>query len=206
VHKISPLGLLAACAAMAAAGLYWLGSAGTSIAMLFGAATLYGVAKTFFWPTTLGVVSEQYPRGGALLLNAIAGVGMIAVGTIGGPAIGTVQDMDLNRAVQAASPELHSKITAEKAGLFSKYEAIDPAKVAAANLTPEQQAELATLTSETKQHALVKIATLPAIMCVCYLILIGYFQAKGGYKAEVLTGHAANDKKFTGGIEGPIEG
>jgi MFS family permease len=205
VHKISPLGLLAACAAMAAVGLYWLGNAGTSIAMLFAAATLYGVAKTFFWPTTLGTVSEQYPRGGALLLNAMGGVGMIAVGTIGGPAIGTLQDIDLNHAVQVSAPDVYAKVTAEKDGLFSKYDFVDPAKVAAANLTPDQEAQLTSLTSETKQHALAKIATLPAIMCVCYLILIGYFQAKGGYQAEVLTGHAANDEKFTGGVSGPME-
>jgi len=113
--------------------------------------------------------------------------------------------MGLNRAVQAAAPDIHAKVAAEKAGLFSKYTFIDPTKVAAANLTPDQQAELARLTSETKQHALAKIATLPAIMCVCYLILIGYFQAKGGYKAQVLTGHAADDEKFTGGVTGPVE-
>ena len=95
VHKISPLGLLATCAATAAVGLYWLGHSGTSVVMLLAAATLYGCAKSFFWPTTLGTVSEQYPRGGALLLNAMGGVGMIAVGTIGGPAIGTLQDMIL---------------------------------------------------------------------------------------------------------------
>ena len=35
------------------------------VVMLFAAATLYAVGKTFFWPTTLGIVSEQYPRGGA---------------------------------------------------------------------------------------------------------------------------------------------
>jgi len=60
---------------------------------VFLAATLYAFGKTFFWPTTLGVVSEQFPKGGALMLNAIAGVGMISVGTIGNPAIGTLQDM-----------------------------------------------------------------------------------------------------------------
>ena len=129
VHKISPLGLLATCAAMAAVGLYWLGNAGTSVAMLFAAATLYGVAKTFFWPTTLGTVSEQYPRGGALLLNAMGGVGMIAVGTIGSPAIGTLQDVDFNRAVAVAAPEVHAKLVAQKDGLFSKYQYIDKTKV-----------------------------------------------------------------------------
>lgn len=84
VHRISPLGLLAVCSALASVGLFWLGNAGTATLTLFAAATLYGVGKTFFWPTTLGVVSEQYPKGGALLLNAISGVGMISIGTLGG--------------------------------------------------------------------------------------------------------------------------
>ncbi len=206
VHKISPLGLLAICAAMAAVGLYWLGNAGTSLAMLFAAATLYGVAKTFFWPTTLGTVSEQYPRGGALLLNAMAGVGMIAVGTIGGPAIGTLQDVGFNRLLAEKAPAIHAKLAAEKSGLFSSYQFVDRSRIATADLTEEQKTQLAELETQTKQHALAKIATLPAIMCVCYLILIVYFQAKGGYQAQVLTGHAAEDEKFTGGIPGAIEG
>ena len=50
------------------------------------------MAKTFFWPTTLGVVSEQTPKGGALTLNAIAGIGMLSVGIIGGPFIGALQE------------------------------------------------------------------------------------------------------------------
>jgi MFS family permease len=200
VHKISPLGLLATCAAMAAVGLYWLGNAGTSLAMLFMAATLYGVAKTFFWPTTLGTVSEQYPRGGALLLNAMGGVGMIAVGTIGGPAIGTLQDVDLNHALRQAAPAVQAKLVSEKDGLFSKYDYIDKAKVEGAGLTEAQKTELASLETGTKQHALAKIAVLPVIMCVCYLILIAYFKSRGGYKAEVLTGHSAQDEKFTGGV------
>ena len=42
VHRISPLGLLAASAAIAAIGLFWLGNAGPSVGVLFLAATLYG--------------------------------------------------------------------------------------------------------------------------------------------------------------------
>ena len=178
VHRISPLGLLAACSAIAAAGLFWLGNAGTGAGVLFLAATLYGVGKTFFWPTTLGTVSEQYPRGGALLLNAISGVGMIAVGTIGGPAIGTLQDIDLNRAVAQAAPDIHAKVAATKDGLFSKYQYVDKTMFDSAALTPAQQTELTSLETQTKQHALAKIATLPVIMCVCYLILIAYFRSR----------------------------
>ena len=206
VHRISPLGLLASCAAIAAAGLYWLGNAGTSLTMLLAAATLYGVGKTFFWPTTLGLVSEQYPRGGALLLNAIAGVGMIAVGTIGSTAIGTIQDADFNRVVVQSLPEVHSEVVAEKQGLFSEYQYVDKQKYDQAQLTDVQRTELLTLESRTKQQALTKIAVLPAIMCACYLALVVFFLSRGGYRAEVLIGHAARDEKFTGGVEGPGEG
>ena len=44
------------------------------------------------------------------------------------------------------------------------------------------------------------------MMALGYLILILYFRAIGGYKAQVLVGHAAVDEKFTGGTEGPGEG
>jgi MFS family permease len=204
VHRISPLGLLAACSALASLGLYWLGNAGTATLTLFAAATLYGVGKTFFWPTTLGVVSEQYPKGGALLLNAISGVGMISIGTLGGPAIGTLQDETINAAVREAIPDAHATIVKDQKGLFFDYQAIDGAKVG--ELPPATQAQINTIAAETKQHALARIAVLPAIMCVCYVALILYFKSRGGYKAEVLTGHAAEDEKFTGGTVGPGEG
>jgi MFS family permease len=205
VHRISPLGLLAACSAIASLGLFWLGNAGASVGMLFLAATLYGFGKTFFWPTTLGLVSEQYPRGGALLLNAIAGVGMISVGTIGSTAIGTLQDANFNQSVQQALPEDYDSLVATKQGLFSEYQYVDKSKYGAAELDPEKEEQLKQLESAAKQKALTRIAILPAIMCVCYLLLIAYFRAKGGYKAEVLTGHGARDEKFTGGVTGPVE-
>jgi MFS family permease len=126
VHRIGPLGLLAASAAVAAVGLLWLSTAGTSPLMLFAAATFYGVGKTFFWPTTLGVVSEQYPRGGALMLNAIAGVGMISVGTIGNPAIGAVQDQALTAELRAADPALAKRLVVSRPGLFGESYALDP--------------------------------------------------------------------------------
>jgi MFS family permease len=204
VHRISPLGLLACSAALATVGLTWLGNAGASLGSLMLAATVYGVAKTFFWPTTLGVVSEQYPRGGALLLNAMGGVGMIAVGTIGGPAIGTLQDRDFNVAVQEQMADVHDQVAATKRGLFTEYQFVDRTKFS--ELDAAETEKMAAIERDTKQHALAKIAVLPAIMCVCYLVLVFYFKSKGGYQAEVLTGHAANDEKFTGGTEGPGEG
>jgi hypothetical protein len=134
----------------------------------------------------------------------MGGVGMIAVGTLGQPAIGTLQDNGFNAAVEARATEVHDQIAVTKQGLFSEYQIIDRKKFEA--LPAEQVEKLAAIERETKQHALAKIAVLPAIMFVCYLALIVYFKSRGGYQAEVLTGHAADDEKFTGGTEGPGEG
>ena len=200
VHRIGPLGLLAASAAVAAIGLLWLSNAGTSPLVLFAAATFYGLGKTFFWPTTLGVVSELYPRGGALMLNAIAGVGMISVGTIGNPAIGAIQDQAMAAEIRAADPALADRVLVSRPGLFGEAIAVDPAERArldeerADRATPEprrqqlsgQLALLGRLDSRTKQGTLGTIAVLPIIMLVCYLGLIAYFRSVGGYKAERL--------------------
>ncbi len=188
VHRLSPLGLLATCAAIAAGGLYWLGNAGTGLGVLFAAATFYGIGKSFFWPTTIGLVSEQYPRGGALLMNTIAGVGMIAVGTIGVPAIGTLQDHNLAAKMEKDMPAVHEQVVTTKEGVFMESEVLDSTKVAA--LPAADQKKIVLAQRDVKQHTLAKIGILPAIMCVCYLALIVYYQSRGGYRAEVLDGHA----------------
>jgi MFS family permease len=77
----APIATLVVCSLLTAAGLYWLGSlqAGASPVIAFAAATVFGVGKTFFWPTMLGVTAEQFPRGGALLLSLMGGAGMLSV-------------------------------------------------------------------------------------------------------------------------------
>ena len=47
--------------------------------MAFAAATLFGVGKSYFWPTMIGVTAEQFPRGGALLISIMGGTGMLSV-------------------------------------------------------------------------------------------------------------------------------
>ena len=189
VHRISPLGLLATCAAIASAGLIWLGNAGSAAAVLFAAATLYGVGKTFFWPTTLGVVSEQFPKGGALMLNAIAGVGMIAVGTLGNPAIGFVQDKAFDQQMTLEQPKLHERVVTQRPGLFGTVSGLDQTKFE--QLDEQQKESVETIVIASKQSTLTKIALLPAIMCLCYLGLIAYFQAKGGYRPQSLEASGA---------------
>ncbi len=77
-HAFSPFGLMTISAALAAAGLYALGSASTMFGA-FAAATLFGVGKTYFWPTMLGVTSELYPKGGPVALALMGGTGNLAI-------------------------------------------------------------------------------------------------------------------------------
>lgn len=194
VHRISPLGLLLGSSVLATIGLLWLANAGAAVSMLFLAATVYALGKTFFWPTTLGIVSERFPKGGALMLNAIAGVGMLAVGTLGGPLIGTMQDMAFDKQL-SHNVELHQKVVKDAEGILGSYEALDQKKLDRLKETDEEAAkEVNTVVAQSKQSTLAKIAALPAMMFFCYLILIFYFRAQGGYRAEVLPGHATDDE------------
>ncbi|OZI32671.1 MFS transporter [Bordetella genomosp. 1] len=95
LHRLSPFSVLTCSAALALAGLMTLAlldpnslQAG-AIALL--GATLFGVGKTFFWPTMLALTSEQFPRGGALLLNLVGGAGMLSV-MVAMPVLGRIMD------------------------------------------------------------------------------------------------------------------
>ncbi len=182
VHKLSPLGLLAACCAIAAIGLAALSkTSGAGICTIFAAATLYGVGKTFFWPTILGLTSEQCPRGGALTLNAMGGIGMLAVGIIGLPLIGYLQETAATRQLALANPGVYQQVQVEKHYLLGKYEAIDPVKSAAITV-PADQAVLAKATTTGQFSALGEMALFPVAMLGGYLVLMLYFKTKGGYK------------------------
>ncbi|MCU0788726.1 MAG: MFS transporter [Verrucomicrobia bacterium] len=179
VKVLTPLGLLAACAALAIVGLNLLAVA-AGMAFIFFAATLYGVGKTYFWPTMLGVVSEQCPKGGALTLNAIAGIGMLTVGIIGGPLIGRMQEASAERAIEAQVPGVYAQVSVESSYFLGRYRAVD--HTALGSLPPEQQTQIQNLDKKAKQGALAKISVFPAFMLACYLGLILYFKSRGGYK------------------------
>jgi MFS family permease len=218
IHKLSPLGLLALSALLAILGLTFLSGA-TGLLMIFGAATLYACGKTFFWPTMLGVVSDQTPRGGALTLNALGGIGMLAVGVLGFPYIGTLKaakNIDAIAATPAAQsvPALVANGTLSETVLDDKkvyeiipYKTVNDAKLNAmiASLPTDKKQQITDASAGSAQKALGNMARFPMFMLACYIILIIYFRTRGGYSAQVLTGHAAEDKKFTGGVVGPIE-
>jgi MFS family permease len=78
----SPIATLFTCSILVFVGLNWLGnlqSGHTSAVVALTAAAIFAVGKSFLWPTMLGVTSEQFPRGGALLLGLMGGAGMLSV-------------------------------------------------------------------------------------------------------------------------------
>lgn len=191
IHKLSPIGLLAACAALAALGLFWLSSATGAVILL--AATVYAVGKSFFWPTSLGIVAEQFPKGGALTLNGVAAVGMLAAGIVGGPFLGNVQDKQVDKEVaaydSANNTQLHTTyVTTSKTGIFGDYMAVDGDKLKAAT-DESAKTVIGGIQQGAKKGALKTVAILPVIMFLCYLGLFVYFRSKGGYRPELIGEH-----------------
>ncbi len=265
VHQISPVGLLFASAVLGTAGLLLLGMPATNTTWLWlGAVTVYGLGKTFYWPTMLGVISERFPRGGALALGFCGGVGMLSAGILGGPVIGYKQDYAATTELRQSAPATYERYRAEKpnapvpglpeiagldngkVGVLMNYMSIQEAEKQGKSLPEERrtlqlQQDLELLARQNlkseelekrmrwwesegrpnaeKDYPVIKDAQLhggktaltwtaavPAAMAVGYLLLIFYFMAMGGYQAEVLVGHAAQDERFTGGTAGPGEG
>ncbi|MFT4550429.1 MAG: MFS family permease [Pseudoalteromonas tetraodonis] len=206
IKVLTPLGLLVISAVLAIAGLTWLSVAEAGV--LIVAATLYGLGKTFFWPTMLGIVSEQTPRGGALTLNAISGIGMLACGAIGFPLLGLFQ-IDTEKSELAASEIVASKLpalietvdgettlNAVKAtpGLFGEYTTVDQDVIDKA-IAALPEADRAAVTEKTShlvngapKKSLAKIAIFPTFMLLAYIGLFLYFKSKGGYKAQSIGG------------------
>jgi len=263
VHKISPVGLLFASAVIGTTGLYLLGlPATTTVLLWFAAVTVYGIGKTFYWPTMLGVISERFPKGGAIALGFSGGVGMLSAGILGGPVIGYQQDYAASTFLKKESDPTYERYRADKptsplpvlppvagldngkVGVLNDYEALKQQNPKATpqeldrqlqlrkdlELLARQNRESKDLTkrmewweSEGQPHAtkdypevqaarltggkqaLTWTAFVPAAMALGYLFLIFYFRLKGGYTAEVLVGHKAEDEKFTGGVEGPAD-
>lgn len=138
VHKINPLGLLFVAACCGATGLYLLGSNSTGI-LIWVAATIFALGKSFYWPTLLGVIGERFPRGGALAMGFSGGIGMLSAGFLGGPGIGYTYDRYAAQQLQQVSPETYDRVKSadEKKFLgFKPVQGLDGAKLAVVTDTP----------------------------------------------------------------------
>ncbi|QDT06234.1 Major Facilitator Superfamily protein [Rubripirellula lacrimiformis] len=123
VHKISSLGLLLVSAVIGASGLYLI-SIGNSVPFMFFAATVYGIGKTFLWPTMLGVVGERFPQSATIAMALMGFVGMTSAGLLGGPGIGYKQDYFASQYIQENNPETFARVKAPNENKFLFFPAI----------------------------------------------------------------------------------
>ncbi len=192
VHALNPLPLLIISSILAIAGLAALSGA-NGVALIFVAATLYALGKTFFWPTMLGIVSEQTPKGGALTLNAVSGIGMLAVGVLGFPLIGAfqankeiteVEKIEVPGLVQNGSLINEAKEEGKMYLDLVSYDKINKSIVEEklTSASPETKDAVQAARDGSAPKALLNMCIFPLSMLIAYIGIYMYFKSRGGYK------------------------
>lgn len=200
---LSPIGILLVCSILACLGLHLTSDIKTFSGALI-ALSVYGVGKTFFWPTMLAVTSDRFPRTGAIAISIMGGIGMMSAGLIGSPGLGYSKDRFSGEALKISNPATFDSLKNEQPSKFLFFKdafGLDGKKLGAAQEkltnaragTVDGVAAMATLTSDEKglveasiqgdRQTLVADSFIPATMAGIYLILMVYFMAIGGYKA-----------------------
>ena len=214
---LSPVGILLVCAVLACIGLN-LTSMVNSFGFALLALSVYGVGKTFFWPTMLAVASDRFPRTGAIAISIMGGIGMMSAGLIGAPGLGYFKDRYAGEALEKVDPTAFAEYKAATPSKFLPFifppaTGLDGTKLGSVQeklisaraelakegekspqaaldrLTPAEQAVYqASITGDRK--TLVADSVIPGIMAVIYLGLLAYFASIGGYKPV----HIGEDK------------
>jgi MFS family permease len=224
---ISPLGILLICAVLAAIGLN-LTSRVDSFMMAVLALTVYGVGKTFFWPTMLAVGSDRFPRSGAVAISMMGGVGMLSAGLLGSPGLGYFKDRYAAEELKKVDAKLFEEYKAEKPTKFLPFilpevQGLDGQKLGIATeavqkerasqgkpegeraTATEEQHIVAKASIEGDRRTLVTDSLIPATMAVIYLGLLLYFKAIGGYRPVTLKELKGENAVHTGTDLGTAE-
>jgi len=78
VARISSVGLMFGSCLAAGVGLYLLSLADSPV-LAFAAATVWGIGVCYMWPTMLAIVSERFPRGGAMAMGLMGFAGGMSI-------------------------------------------------------------------------------------------------------------------------------
>jgi MFS family permease len=191
--KISPIGLLLICAALAVVGLQLVSGIQTFAGAMVALA-VYAVGKTFFWPTMLAVVGDRFPRTGAIAMSIMGGIGMMSAGLLGGPGLGYAKDRFTSEQLASTNPALYEQYKAPKSSGFlflKEVNGLDGTKLSEAQTavakTPDQKAVVeASISGDRK--TLKADSFIPAAMAAIYLLLLLYFKSIGGYKPVHIEG------------------
>jgi hypothetical protein len=120
---------------------------------------------------------------------------MLSVGIVGAVFMGKIQDSAIDRDLKAYDSKNNTQyhatlVTSQKVSIFGKYMTIDQEKLKAES--EENQKVVKDVSMLASKGALRTVAIFPCIMLVCYIILIVYFQSKGGYKPVHIGGEGGH--------------
>jgi MFS family permease len=160
-HKLSPVGLMWVSSLLAGLGLFALSYA-TSPLLALLAATLWGIGVCYMWPTMLGITSERFPKGGAVLLGLTGTAGMLSNFFVV-PIMGRIYDSYTQTALSRQGLRLENVIA-----------------------DPTAQQVLQTARTEAAPYAFRYISAAAVVLIVVFGILWLRDRAMGGYKAERL--------------------
>ncbi|HEY2412202.1 MAG TPA: MFS transporter [Pirellulaceae bacterium] len=209
---LSPVGILVVCATLACIGLN-LTSYVTTFAFALVALTVYGIGKTFFWPTMLAVASDRFPRTGAIAISIMGGIGMMSAGLVGSPGLGYFKDRYAGEELKKADAAMYESYKGDKpsdflffpeaVGLDGKKLGEVQAAVRSGTASDEQKkVQEANITGD--RRTLRADSFIPATMAVIYLGLLLYFKSIGGYKPVHIDG-PPHDAGSGMGLAAPIE-
>lgn len=202
VHKLSPLGLLICSAILSAIGLLAMSYA-KSAGAAYVAATIFAIGICYFWPTMLGVTSERFPRGGALLLGIMGAAGMLATSIVL-PTMGRINDnytlsaLPANETKQVLAKAAESGVSEAKA-VLAELETKSLSELPAGQVVGilhEAKKTQVPGTSEVLMPALAKggamsfryVVILPCILVFVFGAIFLNDKRKGGYKVVKLEG------------------
>lgn len=158
-HKFSPIGLMWISSVLAGAGLLMLSFANSPVTGYMGA-TIWGIGVCYMWPTMLGVTSERFPKGGALLLGIMGSAGNFSV-YLTLPWIGKIFDIYKMKAAEHIGTSFDA---------LSKLPADNP--------------DMVKVLSVASNYSFRYVAILPAVLVIIFGIIWLKDKASGGYKIE----------------------
>ena len=91
----------------------------------------------------------------------------------------------------------------DQVSVFGKYRAIEPENLS--KQPKDIQDKVAVIQNSVKKETLKTVAIFPCIMFTCYVGLLLYFRAKGGYKPQMLISDKEEELLMTGGAVGPAD-
>lgn len=196
--KLSPVGLLFVCALCAVLGLNMV-SAIATFGGAMAALVVYGIGKTFFWPTMLAVTSDRFPRTGAVAISIMGGIGMMSAGLIGSPGLGYAKDRFAGEELQKANAAVYAEYQNARPSqwlVFKEVHGLDASKIATLRTNDAPNKDIVLKANETGDRRTLKAdSAIPVMMAIIYLGMILYFKARGGYKPVHIVTDAAPERK-----------